>query len=112
LIDKIPLTMLQAYGILRKRIGPEESTSRVSPGAVGFKLFRSFWSEDGKSIPPEEIIAFCSERIAKFKVPRYIEYRESFPRTPTERVEKHKLVAEKKDLRSGCYDAEEKGWLG
>jgi crotonobetaine/carnitine-CoA ligase len=52
----------------------------------------------GKSIPPEEIIAFCSERIAKFKVPRYIEYRESFPRTPTERVEKHKLVAEKKDL--------------
>ena len=68
--------------------------------------------ESGKSVPPEEIIAFCSERIAKFKVPRYIEYRESFPRTPTERVEKHKLVAEKKDLRSGCYDAEEKRWLG
>jgi len=63
-----------------------------------------------QSIPPEEIISFCLERIAKFKVPRFIEYRDSFPRTPTERVEKHKLIAEKKDLRSGCYDAEEKRW--
>jgi len=67
--------------------------------------------ESVKTIIPEEIIAFCLERIAKFKVPRFIEYRESFPRTPTERVEKHKLIAEKKDLRSGCYDAEEKRWL-
>lgn len=66
--------------------------------------------ESVKTITPEEIIAFCLERIAKFKVPRFIEYRESFPRTPTERVEKHKLIAEKKDLRSGCYDAEEKRW--
>jgi carnitine-CoA ligase len=67
--------------------------------------------ERPEAIPPEELIAFCLERIAKFKVPRFIEYRESFPRTPTERVEKHKLIAEKKDLRSGSYDAEEKKWL-
>jgi crotonobetaine/carnitine-CoA ligase len=67
--------------------------------------------ESRETIPPEELIAFCLERIAKFKVPRFIEYRESFPRTPTERVEKHKLIAEKKDLRSGAYDAEEKKWL-
>jgi crotonobetaine/carnitine-CoA ligase len=67
--------------------------------------------ENPKTIPPEELVAFCLERIAKFKVPRFIEYRESFPRTPTERVEKHKLIAEKKDLRSGSYDAEENRWL-
>ena len=66
--------------------------------------------ENVESVPPEEIIAFCLERIAKFKVPRFIEYKESFPRTPSQRVEKHKLIAEKKDLRSGCYDAEEKRW--
>ena len=62
--------------------------------------------ENEKSIDPKELIAFCSERIAKFKVPRFIEYREAFPRTPTERVEKHRLISEKKDLRSGSYDAE------
>jgi len=67
--------------------------------------------ESQKTIPPEELVAFCLERIAKFKVPRFIEYRENFPRTPTERVEKHKLIAEKKDLRSNSYDAEEKKWL-
>ena len=66
--------------------------------------------EDVETIPPEELIAFCLERIAKFKVPRFIEYRKDFPRTPSQRVEKHKLIAGKKDLRSGCYDAEEKRW--
>jgi crotonobetaine/carnitine-CoA ligase len=66
--------------------------------------------ESVESVRPEEIIAFCLERIAKFKVPRFIEYKESFPRTPSQKVEKHKLIAEKKDLRSGCYDAEEKRW--
>jgi crotonobetaine/carnitine-CoA ligase len=66
--------------------------------------------ESMETIPPEELIAFCLERIAKFKVPRFVEYMESFPRTPSQRVEKHKLIAEKKDLRAGCYDAEEKRW--
>jgi len=61
-------------------------------------------------IPPEELINFCLDRLAKFKVPRFIEYRKTMPRTPSQRVEKYKLLAEKRNLVSGCYDVREKRW--
>lgn len=60
--------------------------------------------ENAETIPPEEIITFCLERIAKFKVPRYIEYREDFPRSSSYKVQKHNLIAEKENLTAGCYD--------
>jgi crotonobetaine/carnitine-CoA ligase len=60
--------------------------------------------ETPESVPPEEIIAFSLERLAKFKVPRFIEYRDSLPMTPSEKVRKHLLVAEKEDLTAGCWD--------
>jgi len=52
----------------------------------------------------EEIIEFCEENMATFKVPRYLELRDSLPKTPSERVQKQKLVEEKSDLAEGCYD--------
>jgi len=61
--------------------------------------------ESPESIPPQEIVGYCLERIADFKVPRYIEYcKEDFPRTPTGKIQKLKLIAEKEDLTEGCYD--------
>lgn len=44
-----------------------------------------------KTAPPMELIAFCEERLAYFKVPRYIVYIEDFPRTLTHRVKKDEL---------------------
>ena len=43
---------------------------------------------------PEELIAFCNDRMAYFAVPRYLEFKESLPKTPTARVEKYKLREE------------------
>lgn len=61
--------------------------------------------ESPDTIPPAEIIDYCLERIAEFKVPRYIEYREEdFPRTPSGKIMKRKLLAEKEDLMADCYD--------
>lgn len=60
--------------------------------------------ETPKSIPPEEIIAFCEDRIAAFKIPRYIEYVEDFPRTASGKIQKHVLLAAKQDLTAGCFD--------
>ena len=57
-----------------------------------------------------EIVEFAKQKLAYFKVPRYIEYAQNLPRTPSERVEKHKLVAAKDDLRAGSYDAVDKKW--
>jgi crotonobetaine/carnitine-CoA ligase len=59
---------------------------------------------------PEAILEHARKRLAYFKVPRYIEYADDLPRTPSERVEKHKLVKMKSDLRVGSYDAVDKVW--
>lgn len=68
-------------------------------------LLRSGHTE--KTCPPSEIIAFCQENLAYFKVPRYLEYREKdFPRTPTQRIQKFELKEEKKNLKEGCFDRE------
>lgn len=45
-------------------------------------------------VTEEELRAFAAARLAKFQVPRYWEFRESLPKTPTQRVEKYKLRAE------------------
>jgi crotonobetaine/carnitine-CoA ligase len=58
----------------------------------------------GEEITCEEITEFCQENMAAFKVPRYIELRDSLPKTPSERVQKQKLIEEKADLTQGCYD--------
>ncbi|MBP8001003.1 MAG: AMP-binding protein [Chloroflexi bacterium] len=60
--------------------------------------------------PPEAILDYARQQLAYFKVPRFIEYADDLPRTPSERVEKHKLTKMKPDLRVGSYDAVAKAW--
>jgi carnitine-CoA ligase len=52
-----------------------------------------------------ELHAWLIENLPRFMVPRYVERRESFPKTPSERVEKYKLAAEGAD-RPGVLDAD------
>jgi acyl-CoA synthetase (AMP-forming)/AMP-acid ligase II len=44
------------------------------------------------SVTPLELVDHCAERLAYFKVPRYVEFVDSFPKTETERVQKEKLA--------------------
>jgi carnitine-CoA ligase len=45
----------------------------------------------GITVTAQELIAFCAERLATFKVPQLIEFREEFPRTSVGKVQKHIL---------------------
>jgi carnitine-CoA ligase len=61
-------------------------------------------------LPGEAIVAFCASRLAWYKVPRYVEYRATdFPRTPSMRVRKELLKAERKDLAGGSWDRDRTG---
>jgi len=60
----------------------------------------------GERVDAAEIFEWCERRLARFKVPRYLEIRDSLPKTPTHRVEKYRLRQEKKDLTEGCMDRE------
>ena len=48
--------------------------------------------EDAATVPPGVLFEHCAARLADFKVPRYLEYRHDFPRTPTLRVQRNKLA--------------------
>lgn len=65
---------------------------------------------DASVVTPDRIISHCAAHLAAFKLPRYIEYRASFPLTDSQRVQKKQLRTEKADLRVGAYDAQEKVW--
>ena len=47
----------------------------------------------GVALEPAQLVAFLGDRIAYFMVPRYIRFVEALPRTPTQKVEKHRLRA-------------------
>jgi len=58
-----------------------------------------------QEVTPAGLIEFCRERLAKHKVPRYVEYRtEPFPRTPSMRVQKSALVAAVDDPFANAWD--------
>ncbi|MGH9207665.1 MAG: AMP-binding enzyme, partial [Acidimicrobiales bacterium] len=48
---------------------------------------------DGSTETPEQLIAWCAERMADYKVPRKLELRDSLPRNATGKVVKHQLLS-------------------
>ena len=65
--------------------------------------------QPGAELPPEEVIYWCADRLAHFKVPRYVEFRVDLPRTATMRVRKDVLRAESKEANPGVFDREAAG---
>ena len=64
---------------------------------------------EGATLDPEELVYWCAENLAYFKVPRYWEIRDELPRTPSLRVRKDVLRQEREDLIEGCFDREAAG---
>ena len=50
--------------------------------------------EDGENLDPKEIIEFLKPIMPKFMIPRFVKFRKSLPKTPTNRVQKAKLREE------------------
>ncbi|ANN76041.1 class I adenylate-forming enzyme family protein [Bordetella flabilis] len=62
-------------------------------------------------VPPEAIFAHCARHLAPFKVPRYLQYmKEDFPRTPSRKIAKKRLIAETVDPFAGSYDRQQSTW--
>lgn len=58
-----------------------------------------------QAMTAEEIIDWCKDRLATFKVPRFVQFRENLPKTATQRTAKHVLKKEE-DLVKKAYDME------
>jgi len=62
----------------------------------------------GEKLMPEELMAWCEDRLPRFAVPRYIEFLDQLPKTPTERVEKYKL--KEQGIGPNAWDREKAGY--
>ncbi|MEJ2098794.1 MAG: AMP-binding protein [Desulfobacterales bacterium] len=61
----------------------------------------------GEQLLPADLIHFCNERMAYFAVPRYLEFVEELPKTPTNRIEKYRL--RQLGITENTWDREEAG---
>ena len=67
----------------------------------------------GEEVSKRELMKFCRERLAGFKLPKTIEFRESLPRSRTGKVAKRELrVVESELKRIGEFLGEHKKWIG
>jgi crotonobetaine/carnitine-CoA ligase len=57
-----------------------------------------------ETLDPLDLLRWCKDRLAYFKIPRFIEFRTELPKTPTHRVQKYKLKEEKSDPGKDCFD--------
>ena len=48
----------------------------------------------GFALAEEDVLAFCRERLANYKVPRRVEFRDALPRNPSGKVLKRVLKEE------------------
>ena len=48
----------------------------------------------GETVTAEDIVAFCRERLAAYKVPKFVEFRESLPKTMIGKILRRQLVEE------------------
>ncbi len=78
------------------------------PSEVGEEDIKAYiLPVEGSDCRPEAIVSWCEERIAYFKIPRYIEVVTGLPKTATNRVERHKL----KEMGIGeAWDREKAGF--
>ena len=64
--------------------------------------------KEDQAIEPLELIKFCEDRMAYFAIPRYIEFVDELPRTPTQKVEKYKL--KEQGITESTWDREKIGY--
>jgi len=56
--------------------------------------------KEGESLTEEELIEYCKKNLADFKVPKYVEFRDDLPKTPTGKIMKQTL-REEEEAKTG-----------
>jgi acyl-CoA synthetase (AMP-forming)/AMP-acid ligase II len=61
-------------------------------------------------LPPEKVLEHARGHLARFKIPRYIQFYSAFPRTGSNKVAKKRLKDDEGAVVSGTYDASTGEW--
>ena len=63
----------------------------------------------GTQLQPEKLLDYCQERMPYFAVPRYVEFINDMPKTPTEKLRKH--VLREAGVTPATWDREAAGYV-
>jgi crotonobetaine/carnitine-CoA ligase len=102
------ISAFEVEKIINEHSKVEECAVVGIPDEIGEEVKVYVKIKPGKTLDPIELIQWCEEKMAYFKVPRYVEFIESFPRTvTTNRIQRHKL----KEIGVGdSWDREKSGY--
>jgi acyl-CoA synthetase (AMP-forming)/AMP-acid ligase II len=64
-----------------------------------------------ETVPPQSIVDHSRQYLARFKVPRYVQYYSAFPRTGSNKVAKKRLLDGEGERLTGIYDSATGEWL-
>lgn len=64
---------------------------------------------DGEALCERELVEFCRSNMAYYMVPRFVEFRDTLPRSVGEKVQKHLLRADMEKNLSAVWDREKAG---
>jgi crotonobetaine/carnitine-CoA ligase len=77
-VNAYPKVLESAAVAVKSEVGEDEVKIVIVP-------------KPGEKISPVELLDFCQDRMPHFAVPRYVEFMDSLPKTPNEKVQKAKL---------------------
>lgn len=104
----------EVEGVLRDMKEIEEVALVAVPDDLRGEEVKAFVTlqngHDGTEALISQIIAYAERRLASFKVPRYFEFIDEMPRTPSFKVAKTELTKNRDDQRSNAFDRIDQIW--
>jgi crotonobetaine/carnitine-CoA ligase len=86
------ISSAEVEGVLNTHPKVRESAVVPVAAALGEDEIKAFIVvKENETLHPQEVLSWCKERLADFKVPRYLELKDALPRTPSQRIAKYLL---------------------
>ena len=105
------ISSYEVESVLQEHPAVEEAAAIAVREAVGREdevLAYIVLKEGAEQPPHREILDFCAPRMPYFAVPRYVEFVEQLPKTPSHKVQKVKL--RERGLTANTWDREAEGY--
>ena len=105
------VSAVEVEGVLRGVDGVLEAAVVPVPDELRGEDVKAYLKLDPGAAPDDALLSrvfeHCAKNLARFKIPRYVEFVEEFARTPSLKIMKSALLSAKEDLRFGSFDRED-----
>ena len=93
-----PLAPANSFLIVRCTVSP------FRPWFVSNEKVNLGLPATSEQVTPDMIWTFCEKYLAAFKIPRFLEFRDELPKTPSSKVQKNILREESKQSSGKVFD--------